>query len=87
MRNRITIENLHLLTGLILILSGILSYREDGITSTLSWAIFGAMYISMSDIGESKMDDSEKAAINYKIRTFTAYLGVSLSTWFLFITL
>jgi len=83
MKKFLTIENLHLLTGAILILSGILSYQKDGLGATLSWAIFGAMYISMSDIGESKMSDNEKTAVNHKVRTVAAYLGAGLSSWLL----
>ena len=49
----------------------------------LSWAIFGAMYISMSNIGECKMCSQEKASKKHKIRVASAYLGAILSVWLL----
>ena len=78
-KKMLIIEKLHLFTGFTLILAGLISYIPEGISTTLSWAIFGAMYISMSDIGENSMSDTEKASINHKIRTAAAYLGAILS--------
>lgn len=80
MKRILTIENLHLFTGFTLIIAGILGYFADGVTTLLSWAIFGAMYISMSDIGEGNMTKEELASINHIIRTVAAYLGAILST-------
>lgn len=73
-----TVEYLHLATGILLIISGLLSLKE-GLDMLLAWAIFGAMYISMSDIGECKMCCEEKASKKHKIRTMAAYLGFTLS--------
>lgn len=79
MKKILTVENLHLFTGSVLILSGILSYFQDGFTMMLSWCIFGAMYISMSDIGEHDMCCETKASQKHKVRTFAAYFGSVLS--------
>ena len=78
-----TVEHLHLFTGAALILSGLLSYPKEGVGMMLSWSIFGAMYISMSDIGESAMSPEEKQSPKHRIRTCGAYLGAVLSVWLL----
>ncbi len=75
------VESLHLLTGTLLIIAGGLSYLQEGISMMLSWSIFGAMYLSMSDIGEKCMCGEEKASINHTVRTFAAFLGFGLAVW------
>lgn len=75
------VESLHLLTGTLLIIAGGLSYVQEGVGMMLSWAIFGAMYLSMSDIGEKCMCCDEKASINHFVRKFAAFLGFGLSVW------
>jgi len=79
MKKIITIENLHLFTGCALIIAGVIGYFAEGIPTMLSWTIFGAMYISMSDIGEAHMSDTKKASVNHIVRTMAAYLGATLS--------
>ncbi len=79
----VTVERLHLFTGAVLILAGLLSYRTDSLGSMLSWCIFGAMYISMSDIGECRMCCTEKASHKHRTRVAAAYLGAGLSVWLL----
>ena len=81
MKNINTIENLHLFIGFGLIICGIMSYPLDSLGSMLSWAIFGAMYISMSDIGEEEMSTMKKSMLRHKVRFFGAYLGVILTVW------
>lgn len=83
MKKFFTVEHLHLYTGIVLIIAGLLSWKPEGVGSMLSWSIFGAMYISMSDIGESKMDSEEKSSKKHRVREFAAYLGAILSTWLL----
>jgi hypothetical protein len=56
----ISIEQLHLIAGFSLVVSGILTYFVDGFEMALSWTIFGAMYISMSDVGEEDMNEVKK---------------------------
>jgi hypothetical protein len=86
MKTILSVENIHLFTGIILITAGVLSYQSADLSMMLSWSIFGAMYISMSDIGECTMCTTEKASKKHKIRIFAAYLGAILSIW-LFIDL
>ena len=83
MKKILTVENLHLFTGFALIVAGLISYQLEGVGMMLSWTIFGAMYLSMSDIGEDKMTAAEIASINHKIRVSAAYLGAILSVWLL----
>jgi hypothetical protein len=75
----ISIETLHLIAGFSLVISGILVYFIDGFEMALSWAIFGAMYISMSDIGESEMSAEKLNRPNHHIRRIFGYVGASLS--------
>ncbi len=75
----ISIEKLHIIAGLSLVISGGIVYFIDGIEMALSWAIFGAMYISMSDIGENEMSEQKRNHLNHKIRRLFGYLGASFS--------
>ncbi len=75
----ISIENLHLVAGFSLILSGVLVYFIDGIEMSLSWMIFGAMYISMSDIGEEDMTVEKQNHRSHKNRRAFGYLGAGFS--------
>lgn len=88
MKKIFSIEYVHLLTGFILIIAGLMSYQGDGISAMVSWIIFGAMYISMSDIGESNMSRSEKKSVKHTIRIIGAASGAIFSlvllTHFLF---
>ena len=81
MKNKylISIENLHLISGFSLVISGILVYFISGIEMALSWAVFGAMYISMSDIGEGEMSEQKRNGKNHFIRRFFGYTGTLLS--------
>ena len=75
----ISIERLHLIAGFSLFASGVLAYFSIGIETALSWAIFGAMYISMSDIGEEEMSQEKLSHINHKIRRLFGYFGAIFS--------
>ena len=75
----ISIEKLHLIAGFSLVLSGLLVYFIDGFEMALSWAIFGAMYISMSDIGEAEMSELKRKSTRHLIRTIFGYVGALLS--------
>lgn len=75
----ISIEKLHLIAGFSLVISGGVVYFIDGIEMALSWAIFGAMYISMSDIGENEMNEQKRNHSSHKIRRTFAYLGAFFS--------
>lgn len=74
----ISIETLHLIAGFSLVLSGILVYFIDGFEMALSWAIFGAMYISMSDIGEDEMSSEKRSHPRHLNRRLFGYVGASL---------
>jgi len=74
----ISIETLHLIAGFSLVLSGILVYFIDGFEMALSWAIFGAMYISMSDIGEDEMSAEKRSHPRHLNRRLFGYVGASL---------
>ncbi|MEM9079005.1 MAG: hypothetical protein AAGC43_18345 [Bacteroidota bacterium] len=74
----ITIENLHLIAGFSLVISGILAYFAEGFEMSLSWGIFGAMYISMSDIGENDMSTEKLNHPNHTIRRLFGYVGAGL---------
>ena len=75
----ISIERLHLITGFTLVTSGVLAYFSSGIEATLSWVIFGAMYISMSDIGEDEMSEEKRNHRNHAIRRLFGYFGAVFS--------
>ena len=75
----ISIEKLHIIAGLTLVISGGIAYFNDGIEMALSWAIFGAMYISMSNIGENEMSEQKRNHSSHKIRRLFGYLGASFS--------
>lgn len=71
----VSIETLHLTAGTLLVLSGILAYFSSGIEMFLGWVIFGAMYISMSDIGENEMSEDKKNHKKHTVRRFFGYAG------------
>jgi len=73
------IEYIHLATGYILILSGIMSYFSQGFEMFLAWAIFGCMYISMSDIWECSKCSNELCSFKHKNRRIKAFAGMILS--------
>ncbi|MEM6347830.1 MAG: hypothetical protein AAF927_28330 [Bacteroidota bacterium] len=75
----ISIENLHLIAGFSLVISGILVYFIEGFEMALSWSIFGAMYISMSDIGEDEMGEEKLNHRSHKIRRIFGYIGAGFS--------
>ena len=75
----ISIETLHLIAGFSLVVSGILVYFIDGFEMALSWLIFGAMYISMSDIGENEMSKEKLNQSRHIVRRFFGYLGAIFS--------
>ena len=75
----ISIERLHLITGFTLVTSGVLAYFSSGIEAALSWVIFGAMYISMSDIGEDEMSEEKRNHRNHALRRAFAYFGAVFS--------
>ena len=77
----ISIERLHLIAGGSLVLAGAISYVDQGLETALSWAIFGAMYISMSDIGEDDMPDEKRGHMNHKLRRLFGYLGSGFSLY------
>ena len=80
----ISIEKLHLIAGFSLVLSGILVYFIDGIEMALSWMIFGAMYISMSDIGEDEMEVEKLEHFSHQIRRLFGYFGAVFSVFLIF---
>lgn len=75
----ISIERLHLIAGFSLVISGVLVYFIDGFEMMLSWVIFGAMYISMSDIGEDEMSEEKLNHTSHKIRRVFGYVGAAFS--------
>lgn len=75
----VSIETLHLIAGFSLVLSGILVYFIDGLEMALSWSIFGAMYISMSDIGEDEMSKEKRKQPRHVIRRLFGYSGAIFS--------
>ena len=77
-RYLISIERLHLIAGFSLVFSGILVYFIDGFEMALSWAIFGAMYISMSDVGEDEMSEEKLKHKSHIIRRIFGYVGAIL---------
>tara|TARA_B100000941_G_scaffold145122_1_gene103055 strand:- start:925 stop:1218 length:294 start_codon:yes stop_codon:yes gene_type:complete len=80
----ISIEKLHLIAGFSLVISGIMVYFIDGLEMALSWAVFGAMYISMSDIGEADMSQEKRKKLNHIIRRLFGYAGASFSVVLVF---
>ena len=81
----ISIEKLHLVAGWSLIVSGGLVYFIDGLEMALSWTIFGAMYISMSDVGENEMDAEKLNNRNHLIRRMFGYIGAFLGITLVFL--
>ncbi len=77
-RYLISIERLHLIAGFSLVFSGILVYFIDGFEMALSWAIFGAMYISMSDVGEDEMSEEKLKHKSHIVRRIFGYVGAIL---------
>ena len=77
-RYLISIERLHLVAGFSLVFSGILVYFIDGFEMALSWAIFGAMYISMSDVGEDEMSEEKLKHKSHIVRRIFGYVGAIL---------
>ncbi len=75
----ISIEKLHLIAGFALVISGILSYFINGFEMAISWIIFGAMYISMSDIGEDEMSEEKRTHLNHVVRRSFGYVGAIFS--------
>ena len=75
MLRKVPIELLHLIAGFALVLSGGLVFFIDGFEMALSWIIFGAMYVSMSDIGETKMSLEEQHHLRHKLRRLFGYAG------------
>ena len=83
-RYLISIETLHLIAGFSLVISGILVYFIDGFEMALSWAIFGAMYISMSDVGENEMSEEKLKHRSHIIRRIFGYVGAILGLVLIF---
>lgn len=83
-RYLISIENLHLIAGFSLVISGILVYFIDGFEMALSWAIFGAMYISMSDVGEDEMSEEKLKHRSHIVRRIFGYVGAILGIFLIF---
>lgn len=81
MKNKpiIPIELLHLISGFSLVISGILVYFTEGFEMAMSWIIFGAMYISMSDVGEGGMSTQERTHPRHTIRRLFGYVGAAFS--------
>lgn len=75
----LSIETLHLIAGFSLVLSGILVYFIEGFEMAVSWVIFGAMYISMSDIGEDEMSTEKRKHPRHRIRRLFGYFGAAFS--------
>lgn len=75
----ISIEALHLTAGFALVLSGFAAYYSVGLEMALGWLIFGAMYISMSDIGENEMSEEKKNHLKHILRRFFGFVGAIFS--------
>ena len=80
----ISIEKLHLIAGFSLVISGLIVYFIDGFEMSISWIIFGAMYISMSDVGEAEMSKEKLKHSTHIIRRSFGYLGAILSVLLVF---
>lgn len=74
----ISIETLHYIAGFALVISGILQIFIAEIEMGLSWGIFGAMYLSMSDIGEDEMSEEKKNHWKHCMRRCFGYTGALL---------
>lgn len=74
----ISIETLHLIAGFSLVISGILVFFIDGFEMAMSWGIFGAMYISMSDIGEDEMSKEKLDHLSHNLRRLFGHVGAVL---------
>ncbi|MEM1259660.1 MAG: hypothetical protein AAGH81_14090 [Bacteroidota bacterium] len=74
-KTMIPIALLHLIAGFSLVISGILVYFTNGFEMAMSWVIFGAMYISMSDIGENEMSVEKRNHPSHGIRRLFGYVG------------
>ena len=75
----ISVELLHLIAGFSLVASGCIAYFTNGLETALSWSIFGAMYISMSDIGEVEMSEQKLSHFTHKNRRLFGYFGACFS--------
>ena len=75
----IPIEYIHLTTGYVLIISWVISYFSQWLEMFLAWAIFGCMYISMSDIWECSKCTNELCSLKHKNRRIKAYAWMTLS--------
>ena len=75
----IPIETLHLVAGYGLIVSGLLAFSVHGLEMALSWAIFGSMYISMSDVGENEMSQEKLRSRKHVLRRIFGYAGALLT--------
>ncbi|MEM6395829.1 MAG: hypothetical protein AAF741_05745 [Bacteroidota bacterium] len=78
-RYAVSLEKLHLIAGFSLVASGVLVYFLEGIEMSLSWSIFGAMYISMSDVGEDDMSEEKLNQPSHMIRRLFGYVGACFS--------
>lgn len=83
----LSVEALHFFTGASLILCGGITYLTEGLSMMLSWTIFGAMYMSMSDIGEDDMRPKKRSSRRHLTRVVFAYIGAILSVVLLVHTL
>ncbi|MEM7110602.1 MAG: hypothetical protein AAF519_20400 [Bacteroidota bacterium] len=83
-RYLISIETLHLIAGSSLVVAALLVYFIDSFEMALSWGIFGAMYISMSDIGENEMSIEKLNRPNHLIRRLFGYAGAGLGVVLVF---
>ena len=66
------IERLHLIAGFSLVLSGIMAFFIYDVEMAISWGVFGAMYISMSDIGEGDMSEEDRKVAEEKLEELKA---------------
>lgn len=84
---KLSVEFLHFFTGFCLVVCGGISYLTEGLSMMLSWTIFGAMYVSMSDIGEDEMKTTKRSSRRHITRVLFAYAGAILSIILLLDTL
>tara|TARA_X000000368_G_C22615100_1_gene529730 strand:+ start:92 stop:379 length:288 start_codon:yes stop_codon:yes gene_type:complete len=78
-KHTISVEVLHLIAGFSLITSGIIVCFNNEFEMGFSWGIFGAMYVSMSDIGEDEMSEEKQKKIAHKNRRLFAFFGALFS--------
>jgi len=78
MMKNIPIETLHLIAWYSLVASWIVVFFISGFEMALSWMIFGAMYISMSDVGEDDMSEKKLQSRWHYIRRMFGYLWATL---------